>query len=227
MKLEKILHRRIIDNCLKLFNDGFYKQAANEAMIEVELVLKEKSGVKNKFGINLISQLFGKNNGIKLIVPLGKEMQEQAENWFKGAFSYYRNYLAHDGKNIDEISSTRIMVIASDLLDLIGASTKSFERIGGIEGLVRHKVFKNRNEIEQLLLFLNGYSLPDHVCDGFYEDLAQRGYGSEEIEALIEVGLVEYKSEEYIPHPSESDDFIPDEIGYFELTPLGTKIINN
>lgn len=226
MKLEDLLHRRVIDNCLTLFKNGHYKQAAFEAMTEVELALKEKSGVENKFGIKLISHLFGESKGIKLRVPFGDSLQNKAEGWFKGAFSYYRNYLAHDGRRVDKILTARIMIIASDLLDLVEASSKSFDRIGGIEGLIKSEIFKNEDNIKELLKILDGYVLPDHGCDGFYEELAKKGYGEEEVIALIEIGLVEYKSKEYIPHPNYPDDFIIDEIGWFELTPLGKKILS-
>jgi len=227
MKLEDLLHQRIIDNCLLLFENGHYKQAALEAMIQVELALKEKSGVNKLFGIRLISYLFGsKSKGIKLVVPFGEDLQDKAEKWFCGAFSYYRNYLAHDGRKVDKILSTRILIIASDLLDLIGASEKSFEKVGGIEGLIKNNIFKNKKSIKEILNILDGYVIPDHVCDGFYEELDQKGFGEEEVIALIEVGLVEYKSKEYIPNLGEPDDFIIDEIGWFELTPLGKKVLS-
>jgi len=225
--IKEILHPRIIEHCEKLFCDGHYKHVAFEAMMQVELALKEKSGINDKYGVNLISSLFGKQKGLKLRIPFGEDLQKHAHIWFKGAFAYLRNYAAHDGSKINRDSSLRIMVIASELLELIGASVKSFADIGGIKGLIQANLFKDKKSIIKLLKILDGYHLPDHVCDGFYEELANNGFGEDEVVALIEVGLIEYKSQKYIPSEGNIEDTfdIPDEIGWFELTQMGKKII--
>ena len=46
VNIKTLLHPRIEKHCEILFDDGHYKHAASEAMIQVELALKEKSGEK-------------------------------------------------------------------------------------------------------------------------------------------------------------------------------------
>lgn len=159
-------------------------------------------------------------------LPIGDDLQEHAHTWLKGAFSYYRNYAAHDGSKIDRYSCARIMSTASELLELIGASSKSFADVGGISGLIQQGIFKNEGDLKKLLRILDDYHLPDHVCDGFYENLARNGFGEDEVVSLIEIGLVEYKSQKYIPVEIELESVFspPEEIGWFELTAIGKDI---
>ena len=132
MNLDKFLHQRVIDKCKALYEDGHFSQAALESMKQVELALKERTEIgENLFGVRLVDHILGSGEGIKLKIPLGDELQEQAKLLFKGAFSYYRNYAAHDGSKIDETICIRVMMLASELLDLIAASSVSFAEIGG------------------------------------------------------------------------------------------------
>jgi len=226
INIESLLHPRVLEHCKKLYIDGYYKHAAFEAMTQVELALKEKAEVKNKFGVNLVTNLFGDGKGIKLRVPFGDEMQKQAEILFKGAFAYYRNYCAHDGQKIDDQISLRVMVLASELLDLIGASKLSFADVGGIEGLVKAGVFSSKDNIVDLLRILDGFTLPDEDVGGLEDILLERGYTFSQIEPLIDTGLVEYISQKYIVPIELLDikDTLPDTVGWFQLTELGKKI---
>lgn len=52
INFESLLHPRVLEHCKKLYMDEHYKHAALEAMTQVELALKEKSEVKDKFGVN-------------------------------------------------------------------------------------------------------------------------------------------------------------------------------
>ena len=230
VEFETLLHPRVLKHCKQLVVDGHYKHASLEAMTQVELALKEKSGVKNKFGVNLSSNLFGESKGIKLRVPFGEEMQKQAERLFSGAFSYYRNYAAHDGSKIDKHTCLRVTILASELLNLIGASALSFADVGGISGLVQTGVFSDREQLHKLLCFLDGHILPDHVCDGFYEDLAYKGFSDTQVQALIDTGLIEYFTKSYVPSELDQLDYNvhpPDELGWFELTELRKEISTN
>ena len=181
---DDLLHPRIAKHCMKLVDDDHFKHAALEAMTQVELALKEKADVKDNYGVRLTKALFGQENGIKLRVPFGEDLQKEAEALFSGAFSYYRNYAAHDGARIDQRACLRILIVASELLELIGASDISFTDIGGIHGLLQKGVFKDEPQIYKLLDFLNDNILPDHVCDGFYEDLASRGFSKSQLQAV-------------------------------------------
>jgi len=88
--VQKLLSPRVVKHCVPLYNDGYYKHAAREAMVQVELALKEKSSVKDrKYGMQLVSNLLGKGASVKLRVPLGDDLQPHAETLFKGAFAYY------------------------------------------------------------------------------------------------------------------------------------------
>jgi Protein of unknown function (Hypoth_ymh) len=69
--IEVQLSPRIQKHCLKLWQDEHYKHAAREAVVQVELALKEKGMVKDgKFGKTLIDSLFtigGKHKTVKEI----------------------------------------------------------------------------------------------------------------------------------------------------------------
>ena len=229
VNIKTLLHPRIEKHCETLFDDGHYKHAASEAMIQVELALKEKSGEKKKFGVNLTSSLFGVGRGIKLRVPFGEELQEKAESLFRGAFSYYRNYAAHDGSKIDKDAAARIMIVASELMELIGASLLSYKDIGGMKGLIKSGIFKREESVRNLLKLLNGYTIQDDVVDGFFEDLYEKGFTDEQMHSVIDLGLVEYITKKYFPTTEEvkHSHFIPDEVSWFDLTNLGKKLIES
>lgn len=176
INFESLLYPRVLEHCKKLYIDEHYKHATLEAMTQGELALKEKSEVKDKFGVNLVANLFGDGKSIKLRVPFGDEMQKQAETLFKGAFAYYRNYCAHDGKKIDGQTCLRVMVLASELLDLIGASKLSFADVGGIEGLVKTGIFFSKDDIVDILCILDGFTLLDEDPGGLEDTLLERGY---------------------------------------------------
>jgi uncharacterized protein (TIGR02391 family) len=230
VEFETLLHPRVLNHCKQLYIDGHYKHAALEAMTQVELALKEKSGVKNKFGVNLVTSILGKNKSIKLRVPFGEEWQEKTEKLFSGAFSYYRNYAAHDGSKIDNRTCLRVLILASELLDLIGASDLSFADIGGVSGLVQTSVFPDNKSIYELLRFIDGKTYSDETVDGFFEDLSLKGFSDTQVQALIEMGLVEYVTKPYVPSELDLHDysvFPPESISWFELTKLGKEIVTN
>lgn len=234
MDIENILSPRIKKHCMPLCNDGHFKHAAHEAMIQVELALKNKGQVTdNRFGHTLVESLFGKNGKgqhIKLRVPLGQNLQSQAEKLFEGAFSYYRNYSAHDGSKIDQAQCFRIMILASELLDLIDASSLTFSDLGGIEGLIESGVFKSKEQIFGLLRFLNEYHVfDDEFDDSYYIVMNELGTNEINLQALLELDLVRYEKQSYKPDPSEMimdvGCFIPDTVGWFSLTDMGLEFI--
>jgi len=236
VKLEELLSPRITKHCMPLYVDGHYKHAAHEAMTQVELALKEKGQVKDKrFGYTLVESLFqagGKGQYIRLRVPLGQDLQSKAEQLFKGAFSYYRNYSAHDGSRIGQRQCLRIMILASELLDLIDASSLTFADIGGVDGLIKTGAFTSREQLLGLLKLLDGYYVVDEAFDGLYEAMfEQLGVDDLQLQAVLELDLARYEETNYVPSAEELRvawvTFDPPQIiGWFILTDLGKQFVD-
>jgi hypothetical protein len=193
-----------------------------EAMTQVELAIMDKSLVPRKYGVSLIISVFGNDPGIMLRVPFGEDLQGSAKDYFEGAFKYYRNYATHEGLQIDGPICLRTLVMASDLLFLVGASSVSFADVGGIDGLVKHGVFRSPDKVRELIVLLDDYCLPSEVLDGFYEDLYERGFEDKHLEALFDCGLVEYRVNTDVDDPSH----MVESIGVFFLTPAGKRVLD-
>jgi uncharacterized protein (TIGR02391 family) len=235
--IDEILSPKIKKHCLPLYLEGHYDCASHKAMVLVELALKEKAGIngvnsKKLFGITLIKELFSENKEgkqkkaipVKLRVPLGDEQQENAQQMFAGVFAYYRNYCAHDGRKITREICLRIMIIASKLLDLIDASSLSYEDIGGIDGILKFGDFENRLVLYNLLKFLENTWLLDSDINSFYEDLYENGFTDSQFKLLNELDLVRYVTNDN-NYDFDTGDFIG--IGNFELTDSGKKVLRN
>jgi hypothetical protein len=118
----------------------------------------------------------------------------------------------------------RILIIASELLNLINTSSISYTEIGGIEGLIRQGIFENKSQLSNLLSFLSSQVFPHEAFDGMFEDLTKRGYSDKQYEIIFDLGLAEYHSEvRNHSFPGELEDW--DDFGWIELTPLGRKVI--
>jgi len=228
IELDIFLHPRILKKCISLYKNGFFPDAAFNAMKQVELAFKEKVGIEDEkqlFGARLYEKILGSGKSIKLKVPLGDELQKEAKELFKSVSSYYRNYLAHkEGNKVDKIICTRILIIASELLDLINASSISFTEIGGAEGLIKQGIFENESQLSNLLSFLSSQVFPHEAFNGMFEGLAERGYTKTQYQIIFDLDLVEYHSEiRNHSSPGELEDW--DDFGWIELTPQGRKIL--
>jgi len=225
ISIKKLLHPRIIESCEKIFNDGHYHSAASKSMIEVEIALKEKGKFDNKLhGSRLIERAFGNGNNVRLKIPLMGVTQMDARAYFKGVFKYYRNYLAHDGRDITEDICLKIFVLASELLTMIGASQISLTGIGGVKGVIAKYGFDKRERLSELLEILSAQTFPHETFDGMFEDLANKGFSDEQYEIVSELDLVEYKSKK-LNHSMSEDDPEWDDFGWLELTDLGKEVI--
>lgn len=191
-EIEPLVHERLRKTCWHLFSGGDYKHAVREAMAIVELTLREKVlATESYYGARLIDFAFSNKGPVRLTSPFGEAMQEDARALFKGAFRYYRNYAAHDGSQIDCRRGARILILASELLDLLEASPRSLRLEGGPEGLVAKGVFTSVNDFRRFLVFIDGQNYPDDVWDGFYEALACSGFSEEQLELVIDLGILE------------------------------------
>lgn len=221
-RLEDLLHTRITRHCGGLFRDGHYSHACHEAFKQVESAVREKTGGR-EYGRRLATMFQVGGKGLKLRTPFGPDMQAAAASYFDGAFAYYRNYAAHEGDKIDRASCLRALVTASELLELVGASDLSFEDVGGLQGLVDVGAFSSKQEVLEFLQFLDGQWIVDDVVDGFFEGLAERGFTEAQMRAVIDVGLLEYKTSALpVDHKLNPDE--NEEIGVFELTALGREV---
>ena len=54
-----------------------------------------------------------------------------------------------------------------------------------------------------LLHFLDGYTIPDDIVDGFFETLAPSGFCETQVHAVMDIGLVEYSTKAYVPDEQE------------------------
>lgn len=223
--IKKLLHPRIIGSCEKIFDDGHFYSAANKSMIEVEIALKVKGKFDNTFyGTRMIKKAFGNGNNVRLKVPLLGVQQSKARAYFKGVFEYYRNYLAHDGRKITEDTCLKILILASDLLNLIGASQVSLTGIGGVKGVIAMYGFEKRERLSELLEFLSNQTFPWETFDGMFEELAKEGFSDEQYDIVCELDLVEYKSKR-MNHSMSDDDSDWDDFGWLELTDLGEEVL--
>src|SRR5947199_4684416 len=111
-EIEHLLHPRLRDECLRLYESGHFKHAALEAMQSVESALREKGvAPTDTFGVRMVRKAFGRSSHIMLSVELGDKLQDAAAKLFEGAFSFYRNYAAHDGTRIDNQIALRVMIL--------------------------------------------------------------------------------------------------------------------
>ena len=215
----EIFHPRIIDICFPLFHHGHYQHAALESMKQVEMALREKGiAPKDRFGDKLVNWVLGSGEHITLSLPLGNELQEKARTLFKGAFGYYRNYAAHDGTRIDKKISFRIMVLASELLDLISASNRSFEGIGGIDGIIKVGIFKNAQEFKDFLDFHLGQQLIEADYSDYEFEFEAKGFNEIQREAMYDFGFLLY---------DEQETAIDENAGIFESTLVGEFELND
>ncbi len=234
-----LLSSRILKHCMPLLDGRYFKHSAREAMVQVEKALKEKGMVDdNRYGQWLITSLFNTNGqnkkkNIRLRVPLGEDLQEKAQDYFKGVFSYYRNYTAHDGNKIDERICKRILIIASELLDLIDASHLSFVDFGGIDGLMELEAFSSETQIGDLLSFLETCYFPDGDASSLLENIWEKGFSEIQLDAIFDLDLIRYKETPYEPSDIEwehvwKDSYVspPETMGYFVITDLGTQTID-
>ena len=76
--------------------------------------------------------------------------------------------------------------------------------------------------------FLDGYTIVDGVADGFWEDLREQGFTDDQMHFVIDLGLVEYITKQYVPNTRKEmldDPNIPDEISRFELSDPGKDLV--
>ena len=95
---EMRFHPKIINVSESLFKNGHYSQAIFEAYKVLEEEVREKSGLKDMFGKNLMTRAFDENQPRITVLESGKfdkEVQEGFKFMFMGASLGIRNPKAH------------------------------------------------------------------------------------------------------------------------------------
>jgi len=224
LEIKEYLNPKIEHHCLTLFENGHYPECAHTAMKQVELNLNKKLGIIGyQPATKTILDKFSKGKGIRLKVPFGEEQQENAKLLFQGAFKYYRNYSAHQDRNITRESAFRIMLIATELLNLLDACYLNIDELGGIEEIKKVLEIETDERLEELLTFIDGQWIHDDVCDGFFEDLYNKNFSDYQYNKLFELNMICYESGPYEPEEDEPEP--PEEIGFFKLTSLGKEVV--
>ncbi len=224
--ITEYLNPKIEHHCLKLFENGHYTECAHTAMKQVEVVINQKCGIDDFSPAGrTIDRIFSSGRGIRLRIPFGDKQAENAKILFKGAFKYYRNYTAHQQENITKQISLRVMCIASELLDFLGACYLNLEELGGLEEIKNVLDIQDNQKLKELLCLMDNYWFPEDICDGFFEDLANGGFSDEQYHKLFELDLV-YCEE--IPCENPPHDIDPDPplyLTYFRLTDIGKQLL--
>ncbi len=197
-------------------------------MEEVQKALRDAAlAPDGLYGRRLINWALGQGKRVRLVVPLGEELQEHARTLFQGAFAYYRNYAAHEGDAITEHICARVMVLASELLDLVAASSRPFEGLETIDQLVDKGLFESREGFAQFLRFMSGQQILEDTVDGFFEGLYMAGWNDPQMEIVHDLGLIVWGTQDIIPSSPEEALYgdLPAYISHAELTPAGVRAL--
>lgn len=84
--IEIELHPRIIETAGELFHNGHYSEAIFAACKSIEEHVKTKSGVKNKYGKDLMAYVFSENNPILKVKPSHPDTAKIEQEGFKFVF---------------------------------------------------------------------------------------------------------------------------------------------
>lgn len=100
------LHPKIVSASEKLFCDRHYSQAIFEAAKVLEKEIKTKSGIKDKFGVNLVNHVFNKEHPIIRIVEGGESEQIDEREGFRflymGAFLGIKDPKSHSLPHLED-----------------------------------------------------------------------------------------------------------------------------
>lgn len=200
--------------CWKLYSDGYYNEAALNAMIEVERTLKNKNPkYKEKTGTNLINLLFKKDSDFNITPYFDAEQKQFCQKYFIGAFSYYRNYSAHGGHHLDKRAAFRCLIIASELLDLLMPENAAINPLLFID----EAKIKDIETLRTVLTIFGDYTTLEGTYDGLTEDLIKHGCSEFSFEELLKNSLIEI---EYF-HCSETKE----PMDRFTLTERGSNLL--
>lgn len=123
------LHPKIIAVTEKLFSDGHYSKSIFDAIIVLEQEVKQRSGITNKIGVNLMTEVFNTNSPIlKINQGLTQEDRDEQEGFMHlmmGTILGIKNPKSHSIVNLtNPIAAVEYLAFVSILLRRVESATK-------------------------------------------------------------------------------------------------------
>ncbi len=125
---EGFIHPEINQHAGKLFRDGSFDAAVFQAFKQVEIAVKNASGI-NEEGASLMKKAFSKSGPLNMLSEPSE--QEGLMFVFAGAMQLFRNAVGHKNQNLDPQDAAHLLIHASYLMTLLelqiatAASTRS------------------------------------------------------------------------------------------------------
>lgn len=207
--MSNVLENRIRRECHDLYDRGHYVEAVQKAMRLVEIELRERCHVPTKlFGERLLEAALNpdKDHPITLVSRWGKQSQRGLEYLFKGAFGYFRNYAAHDGRLISADSAARALALASELLHLTEKCWREFRPDTTPQEAIDLGVLSNIAELGRLLKWLDASWYPMGDYESYLQDAERQGFREIQIAFATDTGLIKMH-EEIAEGPNEGQTF--------------------
>jgi uncharacterized protein (TIGR02391 family) len=116
---KQLLHPRIKDNVFFNFQRGDYQTAVLLAFREVEIAVREVSGLSDELGVKLMRKAFDKSSGV-LRDPAAEEGEREARtHLFAGAIGCYKNPHSHKSVGVSAKDAVEMLMLASHLLGIV------------------------------------------------------------------------------------------------------------
>jgi uncharacterized protein (TIGR02391 family) len=114
------LHPKVVEVSEHLLVDGHFSQAIFEAFKALEEYIRNKTGIHNKYGTNLMAQVFNENNAILTLKPshslTAKEEQEGFKLIFMGAMLAIKDPKSHTNINLQSRERALLYLSLASLL---------------------------------------------------------------------------------------------------------------
>lgn len=116
---KQTLHPRVRDSVFFNFQRGDYQTAVLLAFREVEILVRERSGIADEVGVKLMRRAFDKDKG-PLRDPEAEEGEREARaHLFAGAIGSYKNPHSHKSVDLTAKDAVEMLVLASHLLGVV------------------------------------------------------------------------------------------------------------